>query len=67
MDKVLTVPKIRCGGCVDTVEKTLKALPGVERAVASETEKEVRVEFDPAQVSESQLRAALSRAGYPAA
>lgn len=67
MDMTLKVPKIRCDGCVATVERTLSALPGVERAAASEQSKEVRITFDPARVSEAQLRASLTSAGYPAA
>ena len=43
------------------------AVPGVKAAQASEVTKEVTVEFDPVQVSEQKIRAALSLVGYPPA
>ncbi len=67
MQVALTVPRIHCGGCVNTVTNAVKKLPGVTTVVASEVTKEVKVEFDPAQVSEGTIRRQLGQVGYPAA
>nr|WP_068109982.1 heavy metal translocating P-type ATPase [Tropicimonas marinistellae] len=61
----LTVEGMSCASCVGRVERTLKALPGVEGAVVNLANESARVEFaDPADVVE--ITAALDRAGYPA-
>ena len=67
MQATLKVPRIHCDGCVHTVTTTVRKLPGVKAAQASEITKEVTVEFDPVQVSEQKIRAALSLVGYPPA
>ncbi|MDQ7819864.1 MAG: heavy-metal-associated domain-containing protein [Armatimonadota bacterium] len=63
----LKVPRIHCGGCVKTVTQALGKVPGVLAVEASETTKEVRLQFDPAQVSEEKIRTTLALIGYPAA
>jgi len=67
MQATLKVPRIHCDGCVNTVTSAVRKLPGVQAVQASEVTKEVRVEFDPGQVSEQKIRAALSLVGYPPA
>lgn len=67
MEKVYKVPKIHCSGCVATVERAVTGVPGVIRAKANEQTKEVRVEFDPARVSEEHIKHSLVRVGYPVA
>ncbi len=67
MQVTLKVPRIHCSGCVRTVTQALGKLPGVRTVEASETTKEVRLEFDPAQVSEEKIRSTLALIGYPAA
>lgn len=62
----LTAPDISCSHCVATVTEAVGALAGVERVAASEETKQVVVEYDEQRVSESQIRAALDEAGYPA-
>lgn len=44
----LCVPDIRCGACVQTIERTLGALDGVIKARANLTTKQVRVVWDAA-------------------
>ncbi len=66
MEATLKVPKIHCGGCVNTVTTTVRRLPGIQRVDASEVTKVVRVDFDPAMVTESKIREALAGVGYPA-
>jgi len=61
------VPRIHCDGCVNTVTNAVRKLPGVTTVEASEVTKEVKVQFDPAQVNEQKIRATLSLVGYPPA
>lgn len=67
MQATLKVPRIHCGGCVNTVTSAVRRLSGVQRVEANEVTKEVRVEFDPAQVNEEKIRATLNLVGYPPA
>lgn len=62
----LTAPDISCAHCVATVTEAVNALDGIERVAANEQTKLVVVEFQPERVSETQIRAALDEAGYPA-
>ncbi len=65
MQTTLKVPRIHCHGCVNNVTNAVRKLPGITAVEASESTKEVKVEFDPARVSEEKIRAALSLVGYP--
>ncbi|MBI2466441.1 MAG: heavy-metal-associated domain-containing protein [Candidatus Rokubacteria bacterium] len=67
MERVFKVPKIHCEGCAETITKALGAVAGVAATRVAIPEKEVRVEFDPAQVDEGRVRRALADAGFPAA
>ncbi len=67
MQATLKVPKIHCGGCVNTVTTAVKKLPGVTSVEASDLTKEVKIEFDPTTVDEARIRSTLSSVGYPAA
>lgn len=67
MQTTLKVPRIHCDGCVATVTRAVQDLPGIEAVQASEISKEVKVQFDPARVSEQKIRQVLSAVGYPAA
>jgi copper chaperone CopZ len=66
-EMTLKVPRIHCDGCVNTVTQAVRKLQGVQSVQASESTKLVNVAFDPAQVSEEQIRATLQLVGYPAA
>jgi copper chaperone CopZ len=67
MKRTFSVPRIHCGGCVQTVTDTLRSVAGVTAAEGDAMKKTVDVVFDPAQVSEQRLRQALAGVGYPAA
>ena len=43
MEKVIHIEGMHCGHCTAAVEKALRALPGVESAVADLEKKEARV------------------------
>lgn len=67
MQATLKVPRIHCDGCVNTVTNAVRKLPGVQHVDASEVTKEVRVEFDAAQVTVDKIKGTLAQVGYPAA
>ncbi|RDC74171.1 cadmium-translocating P-type ATPase [Rhodovulum sp. 12E13] len=62
---MLSLPEIRCAGCISGVEKALAAEPGVRSARVNFTLKRATVETDPG-VTPARLVAALDRAGHAA-
>ena len=64
---VIKVGGMSCQGCVKGVSGALQGLPGVAAVAVSLEAGEARVEFDPAQVSPTALRAAIEDAGFDAA
>jgi copper chaperone CopZ len=60
---VLSVPGMKCGGCVNNVEKALNGLAGVSKADVDLDSKTATVEAD---VPVSELVAAIRAAGYEA-
>ena len=67
MVKIYKVPAIKCEGCASTIEKALAGLSGLTATQVSLPAKEVRVEFDPACLSERDIDRALTAAGFPPA
>ena len=63
-EAILKVPALHCGGCVNTLTGTLKALPSVEVIQADTKTKLVRVQFDESAVSVDQIREALDEIGF---
>lgn len=62
----LEVPKIKCGGCANTIQETLSKL-GEVRSVSVDVEKKtVAVTVEEAQ-SDQKVREALRQAGFPPA
>jgi len=59
------VPAIHCGHCVHTIQSEISELEGVSRVVASETTKQVTIEFA-APTTESKIEALLAEINYPA-
>ena len=60
----LSVTGMTCGGCVNSVQKVLTALPGVQSAEVALTPGQARVTFDPARVERAQLVQAVVEAGF---
>ena len=59
----LTIPKIRCGGCVASVEKAIHSVDASAQVIADIEARRVEVTTD----ADSQtLLTALDAAGYPA-
>jgi copper chaperone CopZ len=62
----IRVEGMHCNMCAASVEKKLKATPGVEEAKVSFEKGEAWVKFDDSKVSEAQLREAINSTGYKA-
>jgi copper chaperone len=60
----LKVGGMTCGGCVAAVQRVLDALDGVEKSEISLERGEAVVQYEPARVQTSALRAAIEDAGY---
>ena len=58
------VPNISCGHCVHTIQMELGDLLGVSKVIASQTTRQVTVEFDPP-ATEEQIEATLTEINYP--
>jgi copper chaperone len=61
-----SVPNISCGHCVHTIQMELSDLEGVSRVEASESEKQVLVEFSQPATAEK-IKALLREINYPVA
>ena len=64
--KQLTLPVtgMTCANCVATIERNLKKLDGVTKAVVNLSSERANVEFDPGRIGLSDLMARVERAGY---
>lgn len=62
--KSFRVEGMDCNHCQATVTKVLQNVQGVSEAIVSLEASEAKVTFDPAQVGEERLAAAVDAAGY---
>lgn len=60
----LNVQGMSCGHCVNSVEKSVGALTGVEQVKVNLTEGLVDVAFDESQVSLDQIKETIDDQGY---
>lgn len=63
----LNVTGMTCQGCVASVTRVLKAVPGVADVVVSLQPGTAKVAYDPARTSLPVLKAAIEDAGYDVA
>ncbi len=63
-ETTLKIPAIDCQKCVDTIKRTLQAVPSAEVADADTENKLVRIQFDESAVSVDEIRAALDEIGF---
>jgi copper chaperone len=61
---VLAVTGMTCGGCVNSVQKVLTALPGVKSAEVTLTPGQARIVYDPAKVDRGAMVQAVIEAGF---
>jgi copper chaperone len=65
MDRVtFKVGGMTCNGCVASVARVVRALPGVAAADVSLADGAATVEFDPTRTTTEQIRRAIEMAGY---
>jgi copper chaperone len=60
----MNVKGMTCGGCVASVTRVLKAVPGVSDVAVSLTLGTAKVTYDPAKTAAPALRTAVEDAGY---
>ena len=60
----LKVQGMTCGGCVASVTRVLKGIPGVSDVGVTLQPGVANVTFDPARTGSAALRAAIEDAGY---
>ena len=63
---IIRVEGMKCSKCTGSVEKALKATPGVEKVEISLDRKEAVVEYDDAKVTEAKLREIINATGFKA-
>lgn len=61
---ILSVTGMTCGGCVNSVQKVLAALPGVQRVEVTLAPGQARVVYDAARVERTALVQAVVDAGF---
>ncbi len=62
----IKVEGMHCGGCATSIEKKLKATPGVEEVRVSFEKGEAWVKFDDQKTTEAKLREAVNSTGFKA-
>jgi len=62
----IRVEGMKCSKCTGSVEKALKATPGVEKVEVSLERNEAVVEYDDAKVTEAKLREVINATGFKA-
>jgi copper chaperone len=62
----LKVTGMTCNGCVNTVRKALKDVPGVQDAEVNLESGNAKVTYDPARASTEAMVTAVGQAGYTA-
>jgi copper chaperone len=62
IEKAFTIQGMSCGGCVNSLTRILKSVPGIE-PVNVEVGRAV-LRFDPALITADTIKAAVDRAGF---
>jgi copper chaperone len=63
-DTTLSITGMTCGGCVNSVQRVLTALPGVQSAIVTLAPGQARVVFDPTLTDRSAMIRAVVDAGF---
>ena len=61
-DKTFTISGMSCGGCVNSLTRVLKAVPGIEPIKIEVGKAQLRI--DEARVSSQGVKDAVARAGF---
>lgn len=62
----IRVDGMKCAKCSGSVEKALKATPGVEKVEMNLEKKEAVIEYDDTKVTETKLREVINGTGFKA-
>jgi len=62
IDKTFTISGMTCGGCVNSLTRVLKSVPGIEPIKIEVGKVELRI--DDARVSSQAVKDAVARAGF---
>ena len=62
METTLKISGMSCGGCVNSVTRVLRAVPGIEPLHVEVGQAKVRI--DPSQASTDAAKRAIERAGF---
>jgi copper chaperone len=63
-EQVLAISGMTCGGCVSSVTRVLKALPGVQQVEVTLVPGQARLVIDETQVDIPKLKQAVAEAGF---
>ncbi|MGA7180424.1 MAG: heavy-metal-associated domain-containing protein [Thiobacillaceae bacterium] len=63
-EEILSITGMTCGGCVNSVTRVLKGLPGVQQVEVTLVPGQARVQIDETQVDIPTLKKAVAEAGY---
>ena len=63
-EQVLTISGMTCGGCVNSVTRVLKAVPGVQQVEVTLVPSQARLVIDETQVDVPVLKKAVAEAGF---
>ncbi|NQT31923.1 MAG: copper-translocating P-type ATPase [Deltaproteobacteria bacterium] len=63
----IPITGMTCATCAATIQKGLSRMPGVERAEVNFASEKASIEYDPARVTLSKVKNAISQLGYGAA
>ncbi|HWR76979.1 MAG TPA: heavy metal-associated domain-containing protein [Thiobacillus sp.] len=63
-ETVLSVTGMTCSGCVNSVQRVLAALPGVQGVEVTLAPGQARVVYDPARIDRAALAQAVVDAGF---
>jgi copper chaperone CopZ len=61
---VIHIEGMSCQGCVNSVTKVLRALPGVENVFVSLEKKQAEIAFDPERAGIARFKDAVEEAGF---
>ncbi len=63
-EQILTISGMTCGGCVNSVTRVLKALPGVQQVEVTLVPGQAKLVIDETQVNMPILKKAVTEAGF---
>lgn len=62
IDKTFVIDGMSCGGCVNSLTRVLKAVPGIEPLTIEVGKASLRIDTD--QVTDDTIKSAVQRAGF---